>query len=128
VVEWRPDETLGDRIRIGRARKHLTLRQLAEAIHRSASFLSDIENGRRLPSDEVLKELATELDLDEDDLLAAAGRVAPEVSDYLRSNPEAARLFRALSTNRVGAQGVRRLIEQAGALPPAEDDARHRQR
>ena len=123
MVDWRPDETLGDRIRIGRARKRQTLRDLAEAIHRSPSFLSDVENGRRAPSDEVLAELAQQLELDLDDLLAAAGRVSPDVSAYLRSTPEAGRLFRALSRNAVDKEGVRRLIDEVAARSSEEKHA-----
>jgi transcriptional regulator with XRE-family HTH domain len=106
----------------------MTLRQLAEAIERSPSFLSDVENSRRVPSDEVLRALATYLELDLDDLLAAAGRVSPDVSAYLRSNPEAGRLFRALSAHQVDGRGVRRLIEEVTGVPEEEGNARHRQR
>jgi transcriptional regulator with XRE-family HTH domain len=121
--EWQADETLGDRIRTGRARKRLTLRQAADAVKRSPSFLSDVENGRRAPSEDVLVDLAALLDLDLDDLMAVAGKLPTDVSEYLRNTPEAGRLFRTLSSRRVDSDGVRKLIEQAGSLGTAEADA-----
>src|SRR5450759_1276306 len=111
--EWQSDETLGDRIRTGRARKRLTLRQAADAVKRSPSFLSDVENGRRAPSEDLLVDLA-----------AAAGRLPTDVSDYLRNTPEAGRLFRTLSSRRVDTDGVRKLIEQAGSLGTPEPTRR----
>lgn len=121
--EWQSGETLGDRIRTGRARKRLTLRLAADAVKRSPSFLSDVENGRRAPSEDLLADLAALLELDLDDLMAAAGKLPTDVSDYLRSTPEAGRLFRTLSSRRVDTDGLRKLIEQAGSLGTAEPDA-----
>ncbi len=97
MKEWQPDETIGDRLRVGRARKRLTLRQTATAIGRTASYLSDIENGRRTPSEDVVVALARVLELDVDDLMAAAGRIGEDADHYLRQNPEAGILFRRLS-------------------------------
>ncbi|SRR6266542_411855 len=126
--EWRPDETFGDRVRTARARKHLTLREAAERIGRSASFLSDIEHDRRLPSEDVLHDLADLLDLDADDLMASSGRLPTDVADYLRTTPDAARLFRTLSSRGVDSAGVKQLIDQAQHLGESEPDATHRKR
>jgi transcriptional regulator with XRE-family HTH domain len=128
MQEWRPDETFGDRVRTARARKRLTLREAAEKIGRSASFLSDIEHDRRLPSEDVLQDLAQLLDLDPDDLMASSGRLPTDVAEYLRTTPDAARLFRTLSSRSVGADGVKQLIDQAQQLGGPEGDATHRKR
>lgn len=114
--EWAPGETFGDRIRVGRARKDLTLRQAAERIGRSPSYLSDIEHGRRTASEEVARQLASLLDLDVDDLLASAGRLPEEVADYLRATPEVTRLFRVLEENGASTSDVRALIDRARTL------------
>lgn len=120
--EWQPHETVGDRLRVGRARKRMTLRQTATTVGVSASYLSDIENGRKIPSEDVVLGLASALDLDPDDLLAAAGRIGEGADEYIRANPDAGVLFRQLNKYQVGSEGLRRLIEQVPDLPPANRD------
>ena len=53
---------LGERIRELRDAKDFSVRELAKKANVSAPFLSDVELGRRHPSDEVLKLIATALD------------------------------------------------------------------
>lgn len=53
--------SLGDTIRELRLRADLTLREMARRVHVSASHQSDIEHGRRMPSDEVLRRIADQL-------------------------------------------------------------------
>jgi transcriptional regulator with XRE-family HTH domain len=52
---------LGEFIRQKREELDISLRELAKKIGVSAAFLSDIELGRRNPSDDVMKKLAREL-------------------------------------------------------------------
>ena len=111
-----PQETLGDRIRIARVRKRLTLRQLGGLTGGTASYLSDIENDRRIPSEAVILTLADVLGLDADDLLAAAGRFGEDADRYLRRNPEAGILFRRLSSRNVSPEVIRRLLEEVPEL------------
>lgn len=59
---------LGERIRELRDGKDLSVRELAKKINVSAPFLSDVELGRRHPSDQVLKVIATHLGTTFDDL------------------------------------------------------------
>jgi transcriptional regulator with XRE-family HTH domain len=110
------NESFGDRIRIARARKRLTLRQLGELSGNTASYLSDIENDRRLPSETVIRTLAQVLELDVDDLLAAAGRFGEDADRYIRRNPEAGILFRRMSNNNVSPDVIRRLLEEVPEL------------
>jgi transcriptional regulator with XRE-family HTH domain len=60
--------TLGERIRELREEKDISVRELAKRIGKSAPFVSDIELGRRHPSDDVLKELADRLGTTVEDL------------------------------------------------------------
>ena len=113
-------ETVGDQIRIGRARKRLTLRQLAAAPGKTASYLSDIENDRRVPSETVMRAIAEALDLNFDDLMAAAGRFGEDADRYLRRNPEAGVLFRRLSRRNVGPEVLRRLMND---MPELRDES-----
>jgi transcriptional regulator with XRE-family HTH domain len=108
--------TLGDRIRVGRARKRVTLRQLGELIGNTPSYLSDIENDRRVPSEAVLHMLAEKLDLDFDELMAAAGRFGEGADRYVRRHPEAGVLFRRLSERNVGPEVIRRLLRDVPEL------------
>lgn len=62
-------KTLGDRIRELRAEADLSLRELSPRVGGlSAAFLSDIELGRRFPSEDVLDKLAKALKTTADDL------------------------------------------------------------
>ena len=51
-------KTLGQKIREIREEKDLSLRELAKKVEVSAAFLSDVELGRRYPSDKVLASIA----------------------------------------------------------------------
>lgn len=51
--------TLGQKLRELRDKTGFSLRELAEKVKVTAPFLSDIELGRRYPSDDVLAKLAT---------------------------------------------------------------------
>lgn len=61
-------KTLGERIRELREKHDWSGRELAKKLKVSAPFLSDIELGRRYPSDEVLERLASFLETTPDDL------------------------------------------------------------
>src|SRR3989338_10217362 len=54
-------KTLGERIRELRAERDLSLREFAGKLKLSAAFVSDVELGRRFPSDKVLADMATVL-------------------------------------------------------------------
>jgi transcriptional regulator with XRE-family HTH domain len=61
-------KTLGERIRELRERQDLSVRELARRIGVSAPFLSDVELGRRHPSDEVLHSIASALETTAEEL------------------------------------------------------------
>jgi transcriptional regulator with XRE-family HTH domain len=61
-------KTFGQRIRELREQKDLSLRELAKKIGVSAAFLSDVELGRRYPSEKVLIGVAQHLDTTQEDL------------------------------------------------------------
>jgi transcriptional regulator with XRE-family HTH domain len=122
----RLDLTLGDHLRVGRALKRKTLRQLASQIGKTASYLSDIENDRRTPSEDVLAALATALDLEFDDLMSAAGKIGDEAGRYLRRTPQAGVLFRRLSEADVSPAAIEELIKQVADLPKRRDDENDR--
>ncbi len=113
--------TLGDQIRVGRARLKMTLRELATATESSPSYLSDIENDRRVPSEAVLRAIANTLGLDFDDLMASAGRFGENADRYLKRNPQAGVLFRRLSERNVTPEVIKRLMSEVPELRDESD-------
>lgn len=70
--------TIGERIKKKRNEKNFSLRELANKVDLSASFLSQIEQGKASPSIENLKKIATYLEVkvsylieDEDETLGS---------------------------------------------------------
>src|SRR6516225_8151613 len=60
--------SLGQRLRQLRDKADLSLRELAKRIGISSPFLSDIELGRRFPSEEILEKLAAALNVSLEEL------------------------------------------------------------
>jgi transcriptional regulator with XRE-family HTH domain len=109
-------QTLGDRVRAARIQAGLSLRELARRLEKAPSYLSDIENDRRVPSEEVLQALSGELGLDFDELMALAGRFGAQAERYLRRSPAAAMLFRRISESRLREAELRGLIDQVDQM------------
>jgi transcriptional regulator with XRE-family HTH domain len=67
-----------------------SLRQFADKVGISATFLSKVERGEFDPpaADRIIK-MAKLLGTDPDDLLAVAGRVDPALGDIIRKRPKA---------------------------------------
>jgi transcriptional regulator with XRE-family HTH domain len=116
MTDSRPAITLGAQIRDARVRADISLRELARRIERAPSYINDIEHDRRVPSEPVLRQICGELGLDEDRLLAAAGRVGEGAEEYMKANPTAGVLFRRVSTAGLGEQDLNRLLNQADKL------------
>ena len=78
-----PEKTLGEFIRDRRIELKTGLRSLAKVVEITPSYLSDIEYGRRVPSDDVLRKIAVQLTLEFDELMARSGRVGEEAERHL---------------------------------------------
>jgi transcriptional regulator with XRE-family HTH domain len=107
---------LGEIIRDARVEAKRGLRDLARELDITPSYLSDIENDRRVPADDVMKRIATLLKLDFDELMAVAGRFGEDAERYLRRNPEAGKLFRKISEQNLSESDVKKLSEKADQL------------
>lgn len=85
----------GRRVRELREEKKATdpgfsLRRFAQAAGLSATFVSRMENGEaRPPGAEKVKTMAQLLGANPDELLALAGKVDPELPEYIRERPRA---------------------------------------
>ena len=80
-------KTLGERIRELRDALDFSLREVARQLDISAAFLSDVELGRRYPSDELLVRIAELLQTTLDDLRQYDSR--PPLDDLKRRSAAA---------------------------------------
>ena len=93
-------KTLGQRIRELRQERDLSLRDLGEKLGTPANptspaFLSDLENGRRFPSDEMLAKLAQVLGATEEDLRSHDQRPpSRDIQGLVDRNPQFGFAFR----------------------------------
>jgi len=95
-------KTLGQRIRELRDQEDLSLRELAEKVGVSAAFLSDIELGRRYPSDSKLAKIAHALGTPLDELRTFDTR--PPVDELKRlsaENPTYGLAFRRIINKKI---------------------------
>lgn len=65
----------GDYLSSLRNKKGLSITAVAKELSVSRPYLSEIEKGIRLPSDELIRKLAEYYDVDEDDLFKRYGKV-----------------------------------------------------
>lgn len=110
------DTTLGAFIRDARVAKGLKLRELARRLEVTPSYVSDIENDRRVPSEEVLAKIAAELDLDYSNLVARAGRLPADAERYMRQTPAATTLFRRITEQKFSEDEIEKLMARADEL------------
>jgi transcriptional regulator with XRE-family HTH domain len=109
---------------INRARiaKRLSLRGLAREVDIVPSYLADIENDRRTPSEPVLRRISAILDLDIDALMQQAGRLGEEAEHYLRQEKLAGQLFRRVAETNLDQEGLQELLNKLEQLEEPEDD------
>lgn len=106
------DRSLGETIRATRLQTRHSLRVMAKALAITPSYLSDIENDRRVPSEEVLHRLAGMLRLDFDHLMAIAGRFGEDAERYLRKHPTAGMLFRKITERNLRDDELLKLLDE----------------
>lgn len=107
------DQTsIGETLRVARIKKGVSLRALATELSITPSYLSDIENDRRIPSEDVLQQLAAQLNLDFDDLMARAGRFGEDAERYLKNQPTAVKLFRRISESNLNEDQLQKLLRE----------------
>jgi len=108
-------EKLGSAIRRLRLEAGYTLRGFAEEIGISAAHQSDVEHGRRMPSDEVLRNMATKLakvGASYEMLRALDSRLGAEVDEWVRQSPEVGQMLRNLKESGRSPKDILRRFEQ----------------
>jgi len=103
-----PSESFGALVRREREAKEIGLREMAKMIGVSPTYLSKVERDEFAPpAEDKVKAIAKILGQDADELLALAGRVATDVTDIIKKNPQMATFLRTASP-----ETVRRLFEK----------------
>jgi transcriptional regulator with XRE-family HTH domain len=107
-------KSLGERIRELRDQKDLSLRELCKkAGDISPAFLSDIELGRRHPSDEVLRQIARGLGASVDELKKHDNRPAvEEIRRRAMNDPKMGFAFRRLLDEDVSSDDLLKLANE----------------
>jgi transcriptional regulator with XRE-family HTH domain len=106
-------EGLGSFMRRRRDELDLSLREFAKRLDCSAAFISDIELGRRYPSDKVLAEIARVLDVKLERLQALDERAPIEdIKRLTQNDPRYALAFRTMIDQRVSAEELLALANQ----------------
>jgi len=106
-------KTLGERIRELREAQDLSLREFAGKLDLSAAFVSDVELGRRFPSDKVLTAMAVALGTSLEELQTFDTR--PPVEDMKRittSNPAYGLAFRKIIDKMVTPEELTKLADR----------------
>ena len=82
-------ETFGGKVRKRREALKIGLRQAAREIDVSPTYLSMVERGEfNPPAEDKVRAIAKLLGLDEDELLALAGKVSSDLTAIIRDNPK----------------------------------------
>lgn len=106
-------KSLGERIRELREAKDLSLRELAARLGLSAAFLSDVELGRRYPSEKVVASMAKVLGTTAEDLCSYDQRPPLEELKRLASrDPSFGYAFRRIVDKDVSPEDLIRLAEK----------------
>jgi transcriptional regulator with XRE-family HTH domain len=91
-------QSLGEKIKEARLKLGLSLREIARRTKITAPFLSDIELGRRFPSNEVLQDLSKELGVPSEELARLDARSPlSELKRMAQDNPSWAMAFRKVA-------------------------------
>ena len=108
-------KTFGERIRELREKHDLSVRELAKNVKVSAPFLSDMELGRRHPSEDVLERLALELKTTAGDLKKYDSRPPmQELKRIAANNPAMGFALRKVVDDDVSPQALLNFLTRHG--------------
>ena len=108
-------KTLGQRIRELREEKDLSLREFARQLgDTSPAHVSDIENSRRNPSDELLQKMAVVLGVGFDELKNLDNRLpVEELKRAIQNDPKFGFALRKLTETNITAEELLKFTERA---------------
>ncbi len=106
------ENQFGKLIRERREAKNISLRKFAQQVGLSATYLSKIERGEMAaPGEEKIKIIAEHLELDEDELLALAGKVSTDLKELIMEHPKVIANF-LRSTHGHSVKEIQRITEK----------------
>ena len=98
-------EPFGAFIRRQRLAKGIGLREMAKMIGVNPTYLSKVERDEFAPpAEDRVKSIAELLDLDPDELLARAGKVASDLTEIIKRRPREAGIFLRTTGARLSAE------------------------
>ena len=83
-------EDFGPFFKQTRKGKGYSIKNLARELMVDYSYLSKIENGHTLPSEEFIKKIAKLFGHDEEEIMLRAGKIPEDIIRILRENPKEA--------------------------------------
>lgn len=114
-------KSLKDEIKTLRLKAGFTLREFAKQVGISAAYLSDIEHGRRMPSDEVLHRMAERLrhvGASFQQLKSLDARIEAELAKWAETHPEAGQMLREVRSSK---RSPKEILEKLRRILKEED-------
>ena len=107
-------ETFGSYIRKIRIQNSIGQRELAKKISIAPSYLNDMEKDKRAaPKNELIKKLSNILKVDLKKLYDLAGNskktIAPDIEEYIKSNPNITSLLRAVKESKISNEEIKQI-------------------
>lgn len=117
-MKQKKEKTIGEIIAEARQKSGLSLRAVAGRIPINFSYLSEIEKGRRMPSEKVILALSeqAELRLDFDYLMAHSTRLGKSAENYLKKRPALGRIIRKIAHNNLSNEKLELLDDHIDKL------------
>jgi len=111
-------KTIGEIITEARKQSGLSLRAVARRVPVNFSYLAEIEKGKRMPSEKIIKALSeqSELNLDFDHMMAHSGRIGEEAETYLKKHPNFGRVIRNVAKKKLNDEQLNTLNETVDKL------------
>jgi len=111
------EETFGQKLRVLRRATGVSQRKLADRVGVDFSYISKLENDRLPPpaADTVVR-ICEALSVAPDELLAASGKMPPQVQRSIGSSPAAIHFLRSAQTMKLSEAEWKQLSEQLKRL------------
>ncbi len=88
-----PNNSFGTLLKSLRKKRDLSIKNLSKHLNVNYTYISKMENGRSLPSKDILSKIADIFNYDKEELFIRAGKMPEDIIDILRENPKEAANF-----------------------------------
>ncbi len=83
-------KSFGAFLRKIRTEKGYSIKQLSPKLNVNYSYLSKLENGHSMPSEEFVDRISNVFEIEKEELMVRAGKIPNDVIEILQNNPQAA--------------------------------------